>query len=172
MFSPPAPSKLSPSLDGEVEARRQVGERTGKGDHAAVRIEGETARDLVDRQRTAEADEVGDGAPVFPGGWPLRTPWLPCGVNGVQSKARHFPERSSSEVTDADHRAGHLPPVDREWLTCSDMSQGRAAVADQVVGKVAQREPAQLTALVWLAILRHTAPLVDGEEEGGTAAAR
>jgi len=89
-----------------------------------------------------------------------------------QRKARHFPEGSSSEITDVDHRAGHLPPVDREWPTCSDMSQGRAAVVDQVVGKVAQREPAQLTALVWLAILRRTTPLVDSEEEGGTAAAR
>jgi hypothetical protein len=44
-------------LDGEVEARRQVGERTGQGDLAAVQIEGEGARDLVYRQRAAEFDE-------------------------------------------------------------------------------------------------------------------
>src|ERR1700730_1838243 len=53
-------------LDGEVEGRRQAGERTGQGDRTAVQVEGERARDLIYRQRAAEVDEGGDGRAGVP----------------------------------------------------------------------------------------------------------
>src|SRR6516164_2589244 len=48
-------------LDGKVKARRQAGKRTGEGDFPVVQIEGERTRDLVDRQRATEVDEVRNG---------------------------------------------------------------------------------------------------------------